>query len=46
MTADGSTAYVAVGVSNELVRVDLNSKKITGRLAVGREPRGRRPLAR
>ena len=40
MTADGSTAFVAVGVANELVRVDLNSKLITGRLAVGREPRG------
>jgi YVTN family beta-propeller protein len=40
MTADGSTAYVAVGVANELVRVDLNSKQIIGRLAVGREPRG------
>jgi YVTN family beta-propeller protein len=40
ITGDGSTAYVAVGVSNEVVRVDLNSKLITGRLAVGREPRG------
>ena len=40
MTGDGSIAFVAVGVSNELVRVDLNSKIITGRLAVGREPRG------
>ena len=40
MTGDGSTAFVAVGVSNELVRVDLNSRKITGSLPVGREPRG------
>jgi YVTN family beta-propeller protein len=31
---------VAVGVSNEVVRVDLNARKVTGRLAVGREPRG------
>ncbi len=40
MTADGSTAFVAVGVSNELVRVDLKARKITGSLQVGREPRG------
>ena len=40
MTADGATAFVAVGVSNEVVRVDLNGRKITGRLTVGREPRG------
>ena len=46
MSADGTTAFVAVGVSNEVVRVDLNARKVTGRLAVGREPRGRRPLAR
>ena len=31
---------MAVGVSNEVVRVDLNAQKVTGRLAVGREPRG------
>ena len=37
---DGKTAYVAVGVSNEVVRVDLDARKVTGRLAVGREPRG------
>lgn len=37
---DGSTAFVAVGVSNEIVRVDLAARKVTGRLAVGREPRG------
>jgi YVTN family beta-propeller protein len=40
ITADGSTAFVAVGITNELVRVDLNARKISGRLAVGREPRG------
>ena len=40
ITADGSTGYVAVGVSNEVVRVDLAARKVTGRLAVGREPRG------
>jgi YVTN family beta-propeller protein len=37
---DGKTAYVAVGVSNEVVRVDLDGRKVTGRLTVGREPRG------
>lgn len=37
---DGKTAYVAVGVSNEVVRVDLDACEVTGRLAVGREPRG------
>ena len=36
---DGRTAYVAVGVSNEVVRVDLIEQKVTGRVAVGREPR-------
>ncbi len=40
VSADGTTAFVAVGVSNEVVRVDLNARKVTGRLAVGREPRG------
>ena len=40
IAADGATAYVAVGVSNEVVRVDLNARKVTGRLTVGREPRG------
>src|SRR5262245_54130743 len=39
IAADGKTAYVAVGVSNEIVRVDLDSQKVTGRLSVGREPR-------
>ena len=38
--ADGKSAYVAVGVANEVVRVDLDARKVTGRLAVGREPRG------
>jgi YVTN family beta-propeller protein len=36
---DGTTAYVAVGVANELVRIDLDRREVTGRLAVGREPR-------
>ena len=40
IAADGKTAYVAVGVSNEVARVDLVARKVTGRLAVGREPRG------
>lgn len=40
LSADGATAYVAVGASNEVVRVDLASKSVTGRLTVGREPRG------
>ncbi len=37
---DGRTAYVAVGVANEVVRVDLDDRTVTGRLPVGREPRG------
>ena len=37
---EGSTAYVAVGASNEVARVDLDRKEVTGRLTVGREPRG------
>jgi YVTN family beta-propeller protein len=36
---DGKTAYVALGVSNEVVRVDLDAAKVSGRLEVGREPR-------
>ncbi len=36
---DGKTAYVAVGVANEVVRVDLDDRKVTGRLEVDREPR-------
>jgi YVTN family beta-propeller protein len=40
ISADGTTAYVALGASNEVVRVDLGARKVTGRLAVGREPRG------
>jgi YVTN family beta-propeller protein len=37
---DGSTAYASIGVSNEVVRVDLDSGEVTGRVEVGREPRG------
>jgi YVTN family beta-propeller protein len=37
---DGRTAYVAVGASNEVVRVDLEARQVIGRLTVGREPRG------
>jgi YVTN family beta-propeller protein len=37
---DGKTAYVAIGVANEVARVDLDAKAVTGRIAVGREPRG------
>jgi YVTN family beta-propeller protein len=40
LSDDGRTAYVAVGVSNEVVRVDLDARRVTGRLPVGREPRG------
>ena len=38
-STDGKTAFVAVGVSNEVVRVDIASATVTGRLPVGREPR-------
>ncbi len=40
ITANGSTAYVAIGIENKVVRVDLHIRKITGTLDVGREPRG------
>ncbi len=40
LSSDGKTAYVTVGVANEVVRVDTDSLKITGRVEVGREPRG------
>lgn len=40
LSADGRTAYVAVGVSNEVARVDLDALRVTARVAVGREPRG------
>ncbi len=40
ISRDGRTAYAALGVSNEVIRVDLDARKVTGRLAVGREPRG------
>ena len=46
LSADGKTAYVAVGVANEVVRVDL--EPLQGHRPGGRRPRaaGRRPLAR
>lgn len=37
---DGKSAYVAVGVANEIVRVDLEKQEVAARLRVGREPRG------
>ena len=40
ISPDGKTAYVAVGVRDEVVRVDLDNGKVTGALGVGREPRG------
>jgi YVTN family beta-propeller protein len=40
LTGDGSTAYVTIGVFNEVARVDVKAGKVTGRLGVGREPRG------
>ncbi len=40
VSPDGSTAYVAVGASDEVVRVDLEKMAVTGRLTVDREPRG------
>ena len=40
LTPDGKTAYVAVGVANEVVKLDVEAKKVVGRVAVGREPRG------
>ncbi len=40
VSADGSTAYVTIGVSNEVARVDLTARKVMGRVEVGREPRG------
>ena len=36
---DSKSAYVAVGVSDEIVRIDLSGLKICGRVTVGREPR-------
>ena len=45
ISGDGASAYVAVGVSNEVVRVDLAGRKVTGRIGVGREPRGLAILA-
>ena len=37
---DGKDAFVAVGASNEVVRVNLASRAVNGRVSVGREPRG------
>ncbi len=37
---DGALAFVTVGVSNEVVRIDLDAGEVTGRVTVGREPRG------
>lgn len=37
--ASGKTAFVAVGVANEVVKIDLAGKTISGRVSVGREPR-------
>ena len=40
-SADGSTAFVAVGVANEVARVDVDSQRRSpDRCHVGREPRG------
>jgi YVTN family beta-propeller protein len=36
---DGKTAYVAVGIADQVVRIDLDQKAVTGKVAVGREPR-------
>jgi YVTN family beta-propeller protein len=40
ISADGKTAFVAVGVANEVVQVDLDRLKVAARVTVGREPRG------
>jgi YVTN family beta-propeller protein len=40
LARDGTSAFVAVGVANEVARVDLDSLRVTARVAVGREPRG------
>lgn len=40
LSHDGQTAFVAVGVANEVVRVDLEKLRVTARVTVGREPRG------
>ncbi|WP_435010539.1 cytochrome c peroxidase [Tundrisphaera lichenicola] len=39
ISRDGKSAFVAVGASDEVVRVDLAGTKVSGRLSVGREPR-------
>ena len=38
-SADGKSLYVAVGVANEVVKVDVAAGTVSDRLAVGREPR-------
>ncbi|MFO0910094.1 MAG: beta-propeller fold lactonase family protein [Isosphaeraceae bacterium] len=40
VSPDGKIAYVAVGVANEVVKVDLDARSVVDRLPVGREPRG------
>ncbi len=40
ISPDGKTAYVAVGVKDEVARIELDTGKVTGALGVGREPRG------
>ena len=37
---DSKSAYVAVGVANEVVKVDLAGQNVEGRVVVGLEPRG------
>lgn len=36
----GQHAYIAIGVSNQVVRLNIPEKKITGQVDVGLEPRG------
>ncbi len=40
ISRDGKTAYAAVGVADEVARVDLEKLVVTGRVTVGKEPRG------
>ena len=39
ISPDGKMAYVAVGVANEVVGVEIAGQKVAGRVAVGLEPR-------
>lgn len=39
ISKDSNFAYVAVGVADEIVRIDLPGLKVSARLTVGREPR-------